>query len=278
MMNKHLMKKVEEEIARRQKSEKHLETQKKFADMGQMINAIAHQWRQPLNGLGLYIQDMAENIREDKFTEEDVDEFENASMTLINNMSRTIDDFRSYFLPQNEKAVFNVAFDMIALMKLLSAQLSSKDINFTISCSCDDEMEECANLKDFPECLHEHADIFGYSGEFKQAMMNIITNAIDAIDERKNDINSEKGMIKVIITCYNKKIKVTIKDNGRGIPEENLSKIYDPYFTTKPQGSGTGIGLYVTRLLIEKHMGGRINTYNNPEGGTGVDIIFSQGK
>ncbi|QAR34410.1 PAS domain S-box protein [Geovibrio thiophilus] len=275
-MNRHLTVKVEEEIEKRQKTEKHLEQQKKFSDMGQMINAIAHQWRQPLNALGIYIQDTAERIKEKVLTEKDLSEFESVSMMLISQMSDTIDNFRSFFLPSKEQEKFNVAEETAYLLRMLSAQMSSKNINLTYTCDCDGEKRSCMDDYSMPVCGAAYVSAFGYVGEFRQALMNIVSNAIYAVEEKSLTEKKLKGMINIELSCYNGIIKLNVKDNGTGIANETLSKVFDPYYTTKPQGRGTGIGLYVTKLLIEKHMGGKIRIYNNPEGGAGVEITLSQ--
>lgn len=275
-MNRHLAAKVEEEVEKRQKTEKHLEMQKKFSDMGQMINAIAHQWRQPLNALGIYIQDTAERIRDNALTEQDLSEFESVSMLLISQMSDTIDNFRSFFLPSKEQEQFNVAEETAYLLRMISAQIASKNIDLKYTCECDGEKHNCMNDYSMPVCSSGYIAAFGYVGEFRQALMNVVSNAIYAVEEKCMEDKNFKGTISVELSCYNGIIKLTVKDNGTGIANETLSKVFDPYYTTKPQGRGTGIGLYVTKLLIEKHMGGKIRIYNNPEGGAGVEITLSQ--
>ncbi|GAB1536265.1 hypothetical protein ADMFC3_18960 [Geovibrio sp. ADMFC3] len=275
-MNRHLAAKVEEEIEKRQKTEKHLELQKKFSDMGQMINAIAHQWRQPLNALGIYIQDTAERIRENLLTDKDLDEFESVSMTLVSQMSDTIDNFRSFFLPSKEQERFNVAEETAGLLKMMSAQIASKNINLTYTCECDGNKFDCMDEYSMPVCRSAYISAFGYVGEFRQALMNIISNSIYAVEEKTSSEKDLKGMINIDLSCYNGIIKLIVKDNGTGINSETLSKVFDPYYTTKPQGRGTGIGLYVTKLLVEKHMGGKIRIHNNPESGASVEITLSQ--
>ncbi|MGE4497613.1 MAG: cache domain-containing protein [Deferribacterales bacterium] len=275
-MNRHLAAKVEEEIEKRQKTEKHLELQKKFSDMGQMINAIAHQWRQPLNALGIYIQDTAERIRDKDLTESDLSEFESVSMQLIAQMSDTIDNFRSFFLPAENQGRFNVAEETAYLLRMISAQIASKNIGLSFTCDCDGEKRNCMNDYSMPVCSAAYISAFGYVGEFRQALMNVVSNAIYAVEEKCLADKSLKGMITIELSCYNGIIRLRVKDNGTGIANETLSKVFDPYYTTKPQGRGTGIGLYVTKLLIEKHMGGSISIRNSEEGGAEVEITLSQ--
>ncbi len=246
-LNLNLEQKVREEIASRQEKEQLLFQQSRMAAMGEMIGAIAHQWRQPLNVIGLIIQNMQMAY---EYGEIDKERLRNAvatAMWQINFMSKTIDDFRNFFKPSKEKEVFDVrkmADETIALMK---AQLQNNYI----------DVEIIAEKKGLV--------INGYPNEFKHVLMNLINNAKDAILELKA---KEKCRAKITIRISEKagKVIVEVRDTGGGIPEGIMNKIFDPYFTTKDEGTGTGIGLYISKTMIERNMGGQLTAKNWEEG------------
>ncbi|XOB62880.1 ATP-binding protein [Campylobacterota bacterium DY0563] len=226
---------VNSEIRKRQEQEQLLIQQSKLASMGEMIGNIAHQWRQPLNALGLVVQ----NIKFAYDFDELNDEFMNNSIEKVNkltkNMSKTIDDFRNFFKPNKEKISFNL--DKIINETLDLVESTFKNHNIGIEKEIDKDIK-----------------VFGFPNEFLQTMLNIINNAKDAYIE--NNITNGKLYIKV-----NKSIdfaNITICDNAGGIPEKIRDKIFDPYFTTKEEGKGTGIGLYMSKIIIEQNMDGKL--------------------
>ena len=264
-LNSNLQKKVEEEIAIREKQERMLFEQKKLADMGQMINAIAHQWRQPINVLGLYTQSIYDSFIGGSLTKQDMESFMSDTLSMILHMSKTIDDFRDFFKPDKEKVSFSVVQEIINLLNLIDAQLAVRNVDVNVVCSAGGKKEKVELGKKY-QCFLGDADIEGYPGEFKQAVINIINNAVDSIQERMEQDEGERGEIYILVETLNKDIKIRISDNGTGIPKDIISKIYDPYFSTKGEGKGTGIGLYMTKLVIEKHMGGAIKAGNTRTG------------
>lgn len=255
---------VAKEMELKNRGEQILFEQKKFADMGQMINAIAHQWRQPLNALAILIQDIPDSFRENEINQDYLEDYVQNGVKLINHMSDTIDHFRDFFMPDKDKVYFDAVIEIINLFRLINIQLKSKDINVRITCRCDKKSMECKGIDDFPGCEYGETRIFGYIGEFKQSILNIIYNAVDAVKlyEEKHPSVNYKAMIDVNIVSSRNKLTISISDNGGGVDEKIMDQIFDPYFTTKPQGKGTGIGLYMTRLIIEKHMDGRIEAEN----------------
>lgn len=259
-LNDALEKKVEQETERRLFSEKIMMEQKKFIDMGQMINAVAHQWRQPLNALGLYVQDMRETHYSQGLDDVYVNQIESDCMHIINHMSDTIDDFRRFFAPDKSAEPFEIIVSVIETIRLVSAQLTSSSINYRIICRCGEQTFLSENSVESPDCIKHKTLVDGYEGEFKQVLLNIIHNSRDAIVERKlTESDDFQGFIEFELDAGGENILLIIKDNGGGIPEKVIQKIFDPYFTTKEEGKGTGIGLYMSKNIIEQHMKGSLS-------------------
>lgn len=262
-LNMNLLEKIKTEVEIRQKQESMLFEQRKFADMGLMINAIAHQWRQPLNALGLLVQDVLEAYRFDGLDENYISHFEGNAFRLITFMSETIDQFRNFFRTSKDKEEFSVAASINEVFSLIDAQLTMNSIDFSMSC------EKNGTAHKYPDMLAADGCgimLDGYKGEFKQAMLNLMYNAVDAIENRKKSHNGLKGKISVSIHPNCKNMAVKVADNGGGIPTAYMDNIFDPFFTTKDMDKGTGIGLYMTRLIIEKHYNGTVKASNSDEG------------
>ena len=226
---------IDNAIKENREKEKLLQTQSKLAAMGEMIGAIAHQWRQPLNVLGLNTQLLIEDYLDGKIDEKYLENYEEKQMKIINFMSKTIDDFRNFFKVDKEKEKFSIKKAIEDVIEIVSAQLKNHNI------------EVILNGNDF--------EINGYPSEFKQVILNVINNAKDAI--LANNIQNGK----IIITLKEKYI--SIEDNAGGIPDEIKNRIFEPYFTTKE--NGTGIGLYMSKQIINQ-MGGDIEVTNTKQG------------
>ncbi|MEA3354043.1 MAG: cache domain-containing protein [Campylobacterota bacterium] len=218
--------------------------QSKMAAMGEMIGNIAHQWRQPLNALSLTVQKIKMYHDNGKLDDEMMEKSITKSKTLIKKMSSTIDDFRDFFRVDKQKAPFNIKQAIEETIELLDASLKNNNIKVDIS-----------TLKDTSEYI-------GFKNEFEQVILNIINNAKDSLTQ--NNISDPV----IEVTCYEKDqhIFVEIADNAGGVPSDIINKIFEPYFTTKDQGSGTGIGLYMSKMIIENNMGGTIEVQNKKDG------------
>jgi PAS domain S-box-containing protein len=241
-LNQTLEKRVAESILELRQKDQVLIQQSRLAAMGEMIGNIAHQWRQPLNVLGLYIQTLNLKYKNDLLDKEDLDKSIKESMLLIQHMSSTIDDFRTFFKPDKEKEDFKVCQAVARSVQLVKASFDYNQIKIVMDCN-------------------EEADINGYPNEFSQVILNILINAKEALEANKT------ANPKVTITAgvEESRTVVTISDNAGGIPDEIIYKIFEPHFSTKgPQG--TGIGLFMSKNIIEKNMNGRLNVRNN-EGG-----------
>jgi nitrogen fixation/metabolism regulation signal transduction histidine kinase len=243
-LNQDLDKRIKDEVAQRQKQEALLIHQSRLAAMGEMIGAIAHQWRQPLNALGLVQQNLQFCYQMGKLDDEFMNQSMKKSERLIQKMSSTIDDFRNFFKPNKQAELFNVRFVIQSMADLLEAQLKSHNINLEIYCTDD---------------LH----IKGFQGEFSQVILNLLNNAKDILIDHQLDQPTISIKVK---SNLNGGIIVIVKDNGGGISDAIVDKIYDPYFTTKEEGKGTGIGLYMSKIIIENNMSGTLHTFNDAEG------------
>ncbi|MEA2017809.1 MAG: DUF3365 domain-containing protein [Campylobacterota bacterium] len=226
--------------------------QNKLASMGEMIGNIAHQWRQPLTQLSSILINIELHFDRNKLTKEKLmDKIEEAN-GQISFMSNTIDDFRNFFSSGKEKKDYKIQ-EVIELSKhLMSASLDKNHIHLNID-------------------IQNNFTLFGYPNEVTQAFVNIINNANDVLVEK----NIKNKFIK--ITTFVKKDKniITIEDNACGIDIAILDKIFEPYFSTKHASIGTGIGLYMTKTIIEKNNNGTISVANTDKGAI-FTIIFKQ--
>lgn len=217
--------------------------QSRLAAIGEMIGHIAHQWRQPLNLLGLIVQRLLLFSGQGQCDGALLAESTEREMELIRHMSKTIDDFTNYFKPDKQKTDFKVQESIGSTLSLLKGSLHCTQISVEV-------------VADDDPVIH------GYPNEFAQALLNIVANAKDVLMER------ETADPKVTITARREagRAVVTIADNGGGIPEEVIGKIFDPYFSTKGPQHGTGVGLYISKNIIERNMGGRLLVRNIPCG------------
>jgi len=272
-LNEELKVKVEEELAIRRIQEEIIFEQKKLSDLGMVINAIAHQWRQPLNNIGLQSQSIADMYRHGELTEEIMNNFEENQMKIVKKMSSIIDDFRNFFKPDEKVTEFEAVDEILALMRLINIQLNSKGIKLYVSCKCARMSTQNVFIDDFPVCQYNETFVKGFKGEFKQVITNIIYNSIDAIDEKFGSDMSAERFIHLNINKENKDIVICIEDNGTGFNEKIIRKVFNPYFSTKDEGKGTGLGLYQALVIIHNHMNGNIRAFNT-EKGAAIDITI----
>ncbi|KAB0666813.1 PAS domain S-box protein [Oryzomonas japonica] len=242
-LNQSLEKRVAETVIELSQRNQMLFQQSRLAAMGEMVNNIAHQWRQPLNNVGLIIQNLQIAQESGEISGEEFDwEVANA-MQIIHHMSVTIDDFRNFFRQDKEKRVFSVAKAVQLAVGLIDAALKNSYITTE---------------------LHLDPDVtaVGYKNEYSQVLLNIISNAKDVLLER----HVHEPRITIQAFRDNDLSVVTVHDNGGGIDESLCNKIFDPYFTTKGPDKGTGIGLYMSKVIIEKNMAGKLTALNHRDG------------
>lgn len=217
--------------------------QSRQAAMGEMIGNIAHQWRQPLNTLGLYTQRLGFFYGSPSFTKEFLDASVAKSNEIIQYMSRTIDDFRNFFSTEQDKSDFTADEAVKKVLSLVEANFKEHRIHV-----------EIVNKKE--------ATIHGFPNEYAQVLLNILINAKDALTERA----IESPCLKITLDGKNGKSLVTVSDNAGGIPDDIINKIFDPYFSTKGPQQGTGVGLFMCKNIIENKMSGKISVRNSDEG------------
>ncbi|MBP6289584.1 MAG: ABC transporter substrate-binding protein [Aliarcobacter sp.] len=234
IMNKKLAIRIKKELDKHQEKDRILAQQQKMVAMGQMIENIAHQWRQPLSVIstsasGLKLKKQL-NILEDEELIKSIDKIVDTAKYL----SDTIDDFRYFFKPQKDKTKFSLAKNIEKSLSFLEATLKENSIKV--------------------EFDYEDIDIIAYETELIQVFINIINNSKDAFIEKK----IEDRVIFISIKKFPNRILIEIKDNAGGVEEDILDKVFEPYFTTKHQYNGTGIGLYMSNQIIKTHLNGDI--------------------
>ncbi len=239
-LNKNLEIKIQKEVEKNREKDRIMFQQARFAAMGEMIANIAHQWRQPLSELGILLFKLKNAFRKNSF-----DEFEGVygdCKIVIDRMSKTIDDFRDFFKSDRKKSDFYIENTIKEAIFIIKETLKSHNIKINF------------NKKD-------SIIMTGYSNEILQVILNILNNAKDALISSEN--NPKK--IEISLSLSTNIVNITICDNAGGIKRDILEKIFDPYFTTKHSKQGTGIGLYMSKKIIEQN-GGSIEVFNKNNG------------
>lgn len=234
-----LDKKVQEEIEQRRQKEQILFHQSKLAALGEMLGNIAHQWRHPITRLSLLIQNFDLAYKKNRLTPEFIEKFKKNALMQINYMSETIDDFTNFFKKDTKKIEF-CPYEVIRdALKLVESRLKNNNINIDLN-------------------VISKKPVYGYKSEFSQVILNILNNAIDVLKDK--NLNKKNIYIRIY------KDKIEIEDNGGGIADDIKDKIFEPYFTTKFQSQGTGIGLYMSKVIITQHFNGKLYFYNSGKG------------
>jgi len=227
----------------REQQHKQLLASSRSAAMGDMISMIAHQWRQPLSLITTVMANM--KIKKEIGTLDETtlqNAFEKIDET-IHYLSDTVNDFRDYFKPNKVKSMVNLYELFSKSIFFLKDEMSQYDINYTID-------------------IEKKLEVHTYKNELLQSIINIIKNSIDAFKDKESIKQKE---IKVYCKQKEKSITIHIEDNAGGIPQENLEKIFEPYFSTKSK-NGTGLGLYICKTIIEKHLKGTLELSSDTNG------------
>ncbi len=222
--------------------------QSRLAAMGEMLVNISHQWRQPLNVLGLKVQELGLSYKYGDFSEEFLDDSIAKAMEVIQHMSQTINDFQGFLSSNKEKLNFRVDQVIAKTVGLIEENFKSQNISIDIISTGEPQIN-------------------GYPNEYGQVLLNLLMNARDAFLER----GVTGAQITVRSWTENGRALVTITDNAGGIKEEIIEKIFDAYFTTKDLGKGTGVGLFMSKNIIEQNMNGRL-LVRNVNGGAEFSI------
>jgi signal transduction histidine kinase len=242
-LNADLEDRVASEVVKNREKDRIMAHQARLAAMGEMLSNISHQWRQPLNNVSLIVQNLLLEFETGALNSESCRDYVTTCMRSVTYMSRTIDNFRAFYQPDQHQQLFELYPAIADTISLVKDDLEFHGIAI-------ETVKECDSF------------INGYKNEFSQVLLNIIVNAKEVLLLRQ----PLSPRVKIICSHKSDSALVTFKDNGGGIPSEILEKIFDPYFTTKFMSQGTGMGLYISKMIIEKHMGGRILIANDAAG------------
>jgi len=246
-LNNELEKRVDEAVRKQKKQEQLMLRQSRNAAMGEMLESIAHQWRQPLNIIGLSIVNLETKFSIGELEEKEFHEKIDIITKNVKYMSSTIDDFRKFLYSEREEAPFVPKKVINDVLMILRAQL----VNYNID-------TEFRSTEEF--------QYYGVENEFKQVLLILLNNAIDAIKQQQNSGIIKRGEINIYYHKDGEYGLLDISDNGGGIKEDDFEKIFEPYFTTKKDLNGTGIGLYIAKKIIESGMSGKLSIKNTKEG------------
>lgn len=240
------------DISKRVDAEVQLMQAHKLAAAGEMLGVIAHQWRQPLNTLSTYISSLQAAQLNNMLTKSFVEKLVAGASGQIHFMSKTIDDFRNFFKPAKAKGPVDILKVVINAVKLMEAQMKHADISLIVK-----------NASGERSLI-----VYGYEGEFIHVLVNILANARDAIMQHVEESGGAQGLrkIEIVVIARDSDVLLEISDSGCGIPEHLLPRIFSPYYTTKAASSGTGIGLYMSKMIVEKEMNGELTAENTGSG------------
>ena len=239
--NEKLKKEIEKEVSKSRQKDSALFQQSKMAAIGEMLENIAHQWRQPLSTISTIASGIALKLEYNIFNQDEAKSELNYVVDTTKKLSSTIDYFQKYFSKSNVFEDFNLSDIIKSNLAFLETTMKTNHIDVV------------THFKD-------DITIFGLKNEFAQALMNILNNAKDALITHI-DVKY-KRVICVDLYKENGKTIIDITDNAGGIPYEIMDKIFDPYFTTKHKSQGVGIGLYMAQEIIVKHMKGELRVQN----------------
>jgi len=215
----------------------------KMADMGEMIGNIAHQWRQPLAVNNTLISILKEKNERETLQADELSQKLREMENSIQYMSRTIDDFMHFYHPDKEKKTFSVSKVVEHALEITYTMLNKANIEIRFKSS---------------DGFYVH----GYMNEYMQVLISIVTNAKDTLVHKE----VKDAYIQIDLFETDNNVVLKISDNAGGIKKENMHRIFDPYFTTKHKSMGTGLGLYISKMIIEKNMNGILSVENSNEG------------
>ena len=247
-LNINLEQKIQEELEKNRNQQTIMFQQSKLAEMGMMLNMIAHQWRQPLNNISLIVNTIILKQRKEQLSPENLNKFKNEFQQQIIYLSNTIDDFKNFFKPKKDKEHFKLRDTILSTYSLIKPIFDKSQIQFNFN-------------------IDSQISYFGYKNEFSQVILNIINNSKDALIEK----NIENKLINISVNQDRKNLIIIIQDNAKGVKETDLEKIFELYFSTKNSINGTGLGLYISKIIINEHFNGEIIAYNGIDG---LEIII----
>jgi len=230
---------VKEEVDKNRKKDQLMLVQSRQAQMGEMISMIAHQWRQPISTISMGANNILADIELETLDENTLKDGANNILNRTNELSKTIDDFRNFYKPNKESVIVKLEDVIEKSLNIIKPSLINSNINIIEEYNSDEQIEL-------------------YYNEIMHVILNILSNALDSLKEK--EIENKK----IIIKTENRAI--SIYDNGGGIPEGIIDKIFDSYFSTKDESNGTGLGLYMSKAIIEEHHNGKLSAKNIDDG------------
>ena len=244
LLNEHLEERISVEVEKSRQQQLLMLQQSRYAQIGEMITMIAHQWRQPLNNLSIIIQGVVLKYKMGKMDDTLMSRLERDSRSQITQMSQTIDDFRNFFKPDKESSLFSVDEPILNAVKLLRPSFEQRQILLETD-------------------LEKDIVVKGFGNELGQVLVIILNNAKDAIVERQRE---QEGEIRITMMRSDHDVVIMVEDNGGGIDEKIIGRIFEPYFSTKQEKNGTGLGLYMAKTIIVEHCRGELSVSNTREG------------
>jgi len=257
ILNKSLEERVRDEVEKNRIKDKHILQHNRLAQMGRMLSMIAHQWRQPLNAINSTILDIQIKLeirnfdidnpeKLDNFLERIESQNENI-LEYIQILSNTIDDFRTFFKPNKEKEFISIVTPIEKSIFIVKSSMLTNNIKIITDYQTDKEL-------------------WIYPNEIMQVILNILVNSKDNFLEK----SIEDAYIKISTKIVDESYIIEIIDNGGGVDNKIIDNIFDPYFSTKSEKNGTGLGLYMSKIMIEKHQKGKLSLLNRDNG-----VIFT---
>ena len=240
-LNKHLEERVREEVAKNEEKQKMLFLQSRMAILGQMMANIAHQWRQPLTELALSLFNLKKAARNGQTAQ--VEATYEEAKGMIQNMSQTIEDFINFFKPDKPKTPFALKESVDEALQIIRKTFEKEYIRLHTD-------------------IDETIRVTGVSNELSQVLINLLQNAKDAF--RQKEVTNKR--VTITVRREGDTARLIVEDNAGGIDETLMERIFEPYFTTKHAARGTGLGLFMSKMIIEKSFGGEIGAENGEEG------------
>jgi len=245
------------EIKRNNEKSSYMLHQSRLAQMGEIISMIAHQWRQPLSSISVITGTLTLDLMMDNFNHKFFKDKLESISELAQHLSSTIDDFRTFFKDDKEKKISEVKNLIEESIAIITQTLTSKDIKLIV------------NYK-------ESAKVKSHLNEIKQVILNLIKNSEDIFLEKK----LQEATIWINVYTKDSKVCINVEDNAGGIPDDIIDKVFDPYFSTKKEKDGTGLGLYMSKTIIEEHCEGKLLVENTNNGASFTIVlpIFNEAK
>ena len=265
------------ELEEEKKLQEHMLVQQgKFAAMGEMVAAISHQWKQPINSLNLMFHSNIISLDGGTFDKEELKSSSQLGLKMIEFMNETIDSFRNFYSLNNQSNDINSVEQVKNTLSILSAKIQSNNVFVRFKIKKDDEKFEEIHTDSFEVNVKKYFSDFslsGYSNDFQQVVLALVSNAIDAVESRSGSKSSNPRKITINLISKANQLHLDVYDNGNGISSEIKDKIFEPYFTTKEKDQGSGIGLYLVKQIVNNRFNGNVSCSNTRHGAKFTVVI-----